>query len=552
MRYIVVDSAEFTYPDQMRYPTAASAVTLDAPRGGMATFQILLDGLTADHVKENWLPEAIYNDPKVLEQAKIGFPRMGGVTVSTDLSLPVEWYTLVPVTVERNHGLEPENFKPHFPERVAPYRVYDCFRPFDGTLDVGVGDGRMPDTAIGGLYGAVCVPADADPGEYKAAITITVGETTLTIPLTLTVFKAVLPEESLTIIQGYNAGAVARYHGVEHGSDAFYAIDAAYIKALRRMRQNMMYTGGVKVTELGDNKYEFDFSVMEATMRRQFSQGMTMFNGPSVGWRQSWSASTILVNGKIPSMSYEGYCYLSHYLPALHDMLERNGWLDKFVMGIADEPNDANCTEFRALCGLVRKIVPDIRLIDAMSYGNLHGALDIWVPLNAEYDRHQKEMETLRANGDEIWQYVCCGPRYNEYINRFMDYPLLATRYMFWGNYRYNLTGYLHWAAVHYQPGQDPFRLNCPEHHNTDSVCYLPSGDTHLLYPGEDGPWLSARGEAQRESAEEYELLRALAAKDKAKADEICGKVFRSFRDVEYDVAAFRTARRELLTALSE
>ena len=199
----------------------------------------------------------------------------------------------------------------------------------------------------------------------------------------------------------------------------------------------------------------------------------------------------------------------------------------------------------------MRKIVPDIRLIDAMSYGNLHGALDIWVPLNAEYDKHRAEIETLRAGGDEIWHYVCCVPRADEYINRFLDYPLLSTRYLFWGNYKYDLTGYLHWAANCYQPGQDPFRQNCPEHRNTDSVCYLPAGDTHLIYPGENGPWLSMRAEAQRESVEEYEMLKALAKTDKSRADAVCEKVFRSFRDVEYGISAFRAARRELLEALS-
>lgn len=552
MRYTVVDAAEFTYPDQMCYPTSTGAIVLDAARGSYAGFQILLDGLTVDHVKESWLPEEVYKDPALLETAKLGFPRMGGVSIQTDLALPVEWYSLVPVTVERNHGLAPETFKPHFPERVAPYRLYDCYRPFDGTLDVGVGDGRRPDTQIGGFYGAVQIPADADPGTYSAGVTITVGAETITIPLTLTVYRATVPDESLTLIQGYNPTAVAKYHGVPYGSDAFYELDARYIAGLRRMRQNMMYVSGVQVETVGENEYRFDFSVMEETMRRQLSQGMRYFNGPSVGWRQSWSASTILVNKTIPSMSYEGYCYLSQYLPALHAMLEKNGWLDRFVMGVADEPNAHNATEFRALCGLIRRFVPDIPLIDAMSYGDLHGALNIWVPLNAEYDKHRKEIETLRANGDQIWHYVCCGPRGEEYINRFMDYPLLATRYLFWGNYKYNLTGYLHWAANCYQPGQDPFRLNCPEHHNTDAVCYLPSGDTHLLYPGEDGPWLSARGENQRASAEEYELLRLLAQKDKAKADEICESLFHSFRDVAYDVAAFRRGRRELLCALSE
>ena len=236
----------------------------------------------------------------------------------------------------------------------------------------------------------------------------------------------------------------------------------------------------------------------------------------------------------------------------LKAFLENLGCLDCCVMGVADEPNEANATEFRALCGLIHKIAPEIKLCDAMSYGDLHGALDVWVPLNAEYDKHREQIETLRSNGSEIWHYVCCGPREYGYINRFMDYPLLSTRYLLWGNYKYDLTGFLHWAANRYQPGQNPFVQNCPEHHNTDAVCYLPAGDTHILYPGDDGPWLSIRLEAQRESAEEYELLKKLAQRDKNLADRICNSVFRSFCDVEYDVIKFMAARRSLLAAAGE
>lgn len=552
MRYVVVDSAEFTYPDQWEYASAADCITVDTPRGTWATFQILLGGLCADHVKPSWLPEAIYKDASLLEQAKLGFPRASGICIKTDLPYDVEWYSLVPVTVEQNYGLAPADVKPpYFPVRQAPFRVYDCLRPFDGTLDVGVGDGREADTGIGGIFGAIRIPEDAQPGTLAASLEIAVGTEELSIPISLHVYKATVPEETLTVIQGYGQNFVTRYHGVRYGSDEFYALDNAYVGALRRMRQNMTYTGGVKVTEVAKNKYEFDFSAMEQDMRRKLSQGIRYFNGPSVGWRQSWHSSTILVNNTIPAMSYEGYCYLVQYLPALHEMLARNGWLDIFMMGIADEPNAENCTEWRALAGLVHKIVPDIRLIDAMSYGNIHGALDVWVPLNMEYDKHQAEIETLRQQGNEIWHYVCCGPRSEDYINRLMDYPLLATRYLLWGNYRHGLTGYLHWASNSYQPGQDPFRQSCPEHTNTDSTIFLPPGDTHLIYPGENGPWLSARGEAQRQGAEEFEMLSALASKDKARADEICAKVFRSFCDVEYDVSAFRSARKELLEALS-
>ena len=513
MKYTVVSPAEFTYPDIREYSSSAQTIDTFAARGGYASFQLLLDGRTSADVSVSFgeLP--------------------AGCTP--------EIYTLFPVQVERNHGIEEAQRRPHYPERVAPFLIYDCLRTFDGTLEVTDG--------MGGLYVAIKVEKDAAPGVYSTVMTVDGAE----IPLTLTVYGAVIPEETLKMIHGFSSRPLTQFHGAEYGSAEYFALEEKYLAVLRRMHQNMMYTGGIRAVSAGENKWEFDFSAFVAQVKRYEKAGMRYFNAPSVGWRQSWNGSTILLNGSIPAMSYEGYCYLTQYLPALRDVLKENGWLDRFVMGVADEPNDKNCTEFRALCGLIRKITPEIRLIDAMSYGNLHGALDVWVPLNAEYDKHRAELESLRAAGDEIWHYVCCVPREYGYINRLMDYPLLSTRYLHWGNYAFNLTGYLHWASNSYQPGQDPFVQNCPEHHNTDSVCYLPAGDTHLLYPGKGEPWISIRLENQRESAEEYELLRVLAEKDKAKADEICAKVFRSFKDVEYDVKKFTQAKRELLEALS-
>ena len=552
LRYTIVDSAEFTYPDRWEYPTASNTVSLHTPRGTYASFQILLGGLCEEYRVKNWLPESIYHDPALKKEADIGFPRMGGVSIANNLPFDIEWYALVPVTIEQNYNLPEEYRKPHHPERIAPYRVYDCLRPFDGSLDVGVADGRENDTDIGGLYGAICIPKDATPGDYTASITVSIGNDRVCIPVELKIYPAVIPAETLTIIQGYHPGKVTQYHAVENGSNAFYALDAQYVKALRRMRQNMMYVGGVKVTEVAKNQYTFDFSTMEETMRRHLALGVTYFCGPSVGWRESWSTSTILLNGNIPAMSYEGYCYLSQYLSALHEMLERNGWLDRFVMGVSDEPNEYNATEFRALCGMVRKLVPDIPLMDATSYANIHGSLDIYVPLNSRYDRETEAVESLRSGGEQLWHYVCCAPRSKGYINRFIDFSLLATRYLLWGNYKYNLSGYLHWSTNCYQTGQDPFRLSCPGHKNTDRESILPPGDTHILYPGKDAPWLSIRAEAQREGAEEYEMLKALAAVNKEKADEICNKLFHSFKDVEYDVKTFRTVKNELLAEFSK
>ena len=47
-------------------------------------------------------------------------------------------------------------------------------------------------------------------------------------------------------------------------------------------------------------------------------------------------------------------------------------------------------------------------------------------------------------------------------------------------------------------------------------------------------------------------MLKALAAVNKEKADEICNKLFHSFKDVEYDVKTFRTVKNELLAEFSK
>ena len=86
---------------------------------------------------------------------------------------------------------------------------------------------------------------------------------------------------------------------------------------LRRMHQNMMYTDGIKATEVEKNKWTFDFSEFIAQVKRYEKAGMRYFNAPAVGFRKSWKESTIHVNGSIPAMSYEGYCYVAQYLAEL-------------------------------------------------------------------------------------------------------------------------------------------------------------------------------------------------------------------------------------------
>ena len=55
-----------------------------------------------------------------------------------------------------------------------------------------------------------------------------------------------------------------------------------------------------------------------------------------------------------------------------------------------------------------------------------------------------------------------------------------------------------------------------------------------------------------RESVEDYEMLRVLAARDQNAADKICASAVSSFTDYVRDPAAFRRIEQRLLEALSK
>ncbi|MBQ3088596.1 MAG: DUF4091 domain-containing protein [Clostridia bacterium] len=509
MNYTCVDTAEFLYPDITEYQSGTDRVHLLTPRGSFACTQILFSGVSA----------------KTLNIRFEGFEP--------------EVYEMVPIFVEENHLLDETNSHPHIPERVAPYYVYDCLKPVKNSVTVG-------DNGVSAIYLSEKIPCDAKIGTRYGKIIVDDIE----IPVEIEVSSAVVPDESLVMIQGYSQDCVCKYHNVEYGTDKFEELDTKYLKMLRRMRQNMLYCPRPDAKDLGNNKYEISFANMESFINKAMALGFEYFNF-GLGFRRNWNESTILVNG-MESMSLECYCYLAEMLPALENFLKEKGLLDKFYLGVADEPNEANATEHRALSGLIRKFAPSIKLMDAMHYGPVHGSIDIWILLSSDYQEHKNEVDIYSKYGDEIWYYDCNNPRGGKTINRFLDYALLATRYHLWAAYRYNLKGYLHWAANCYQPGQNPFTESCPEHRNADYVCHLPPGDTHIIYPGESEPWMSVRLEAYRASAEEYELFKLLSKTNKEKADEICRSVCREFDDVDYSPLAFREARNKLIRALEE
>jgi len=262
-----------------------------------------------------------------------------------------------------------------------------------------------------------------------------------------------------------------------------------------------------------------------------------------------WEAETFdTAFGSLRAVQPEGHAVLVSLCRQLMAAIRENGWQSRWIQHVTDEPIPANAMDYRILVGIVHKYMPGVPILDATQDPKLVGSVDIWCPQVHEYQRDLAQYEAQRALGDRVWCYTCCFPG-GPWLNRLLDEELLRPALIGWGIARYNLDGFLHWGFNHYREDQDPFQQSVLPNH-AGGKNSLPAGDTHIVYPGANGPWSSLRLESHREGFEDYELLRQLHARNPKRAAAVIGKALHSFDRYVRSVRAFRRARAALLQAL--
>ena len=527
MELQVFSANEWVYLDSTVEPHGPRAVSLVAARGGRAACQIFF-GSVKPEARIAWF----FRSPS---------------------GLPVpEVFQMIDVQVDMNTGEKGPTWKEEDPgldhvTRRAPFRVYDALKPLN--------DEGKSRAAVEALYVSWRIPRGMNPGRYTGALHVEIGRRKANIPVEIVIYAATVPEEeTLRVTNWFSLGNMATKHGLEPWSEDHWEMIRRYARLMRRQRQTdfLLPRGFVEVKTDEVGRHTFNFDRMERLIRLFFDEGFSYLNGGHVAGHSHEQKEIFVlgVDGKATwAAGREGYRFLAEYLPAWREFLRSHGWLGKTIQHVADEPWDDSKEDYRVLAGIVRKFMPGVPVIDALGLPALGGSVDIWVPTNQTYEDRREEFEEHRALGDTLWFYTCCSPT-GRYLNRFLDAPLLRTRYLHWGNYLYDLKGYLHWGLNQLRADQDAFECHNPLHGHNDHF-NLPAGDSHIVYPGEGEPWSSVRFEAMGMGIEDYELLRLLAEKDKTHADAICTSVMRSFHDVDKTPAAFDQAHVRLLDALS-
>lgn len=520
MRCHLVDSLAWVYPDSSVPAEPVHSFQVDVARGAIAAVNVL-----------------------VAEAA-------GPVSVKV-LAAKARIFQLQAVPVETNTGAvgfvekagEPQNA---FVTRRAPFRVFDVMQPYRARV-LPVGEESL----------AFCVQVPISPkekpGRRQVTIEVACGKEKVPLVWAIDVHRVRIPPigpETFKYTNWFSLGLMAQRHGLKPWSAAHWNMIGKYARMMAEARQNMFWLMATDIFEIKKDLPVLNVGRLGRIVKIFTDAGMYYIEGPHFASRPNdqWQARRFVLNVEkgIEATSARGIEWVGRIGRQLQGQIEANGWADRWVQHIADEPIDENADDYRILAGAVRRYMPGVRIIEATLCKAVAGAVDIWVPQNWHVERDREFLAQQQALGDEVWFYTCCFPG-GQYLNRLLDGELIRPALLHWGNALYDLPGFLHWGLNHYRSFQDPFRQSVVDHGGGNS---LPAGDTHVVYPGSDGPWSSVRLQAEREGAEDYELLRMLKASSPRRAKTILGKVIRSFSDYTTNLVEFRRARKELLQAL--
>ena len=421
------------------------------------------------------------------------------------------------------------------------------------------------------IWISIPVPVSAEPGLYKGQVTIT-GRTgrknfTITKDYSVKVYPVIIEKTSLWVTNWFTMDT-SRLKLLNYGrpvglnSEQHLNLIRQLATKMAEYRQNVAIISPLALSEfrIENGKWNCDFSIFDKIVQIFIDEGVIgRIEGGHIGGREGgWESQFVVMvpNDTIDNRNKfdrlrisdpRARKFYTDFLFALNEHLKEKGWDKIYMQHIADEPTEFNAKTYVEIANFVKSIVPGFKIIEACHSKNVKGILDIWVPqldfMNADYEFYNDQ----NKKGKEAWFYTCLSPK-GEYVNRFIELPLLRTRYMHWVNYKYNIPGYLHWGLNFWS--SDPFGEQTSIQYEGGNI--LPGGDAWIIYP-KDGKLLSSiRFDAMRDGIVDYELFKMLEKKNPAKAKEIIDRVIYQFDRYDNNIEAFRAHRRNLMELLSE
>jgi Glycoside hydrolase 123, catalytic domain/Glycoside hydrolase 123 N-terminal domain len=485
--------------------------------------------------------------------------------------------TIEPLKDGGGHTIAPSNAS----IRQVGYVVVGSHTPKSPAGEViGTAPGWYPDALLAlpldlkannthSIWVEIHVPADTPPGDYQSAVDISDGPQSLAhLPFHLKVVAATVPEkETLSVTNWFTLDdqRSQQFYGVPAFSDGWWKLVDNVAHVFAAHRQNVVITPLMELVQpkIAGGGLQYDFSnfdrwveTFKAAGALKYIEGSHLLGRPyytgSLGVAVFERQGNKVVTRTLPPDSPEVQRFLAGFLTALDKHLESKGWKGMYLQHVLDEAHGDEIPYYGRIAAIVRRYLPGVQTIDAINAQSIpeieRKYCDVWVPVLGRFDNAVDVLEQRIQSGHPVWYYICVFPQ-GRYLNRFIDFPLIKSRLQPWLDFRYNLTGFLHWGGNYWTP-KPMLDTQAVINDNRD---LLPSGDAFIYYPNRKDLTFdsSIRMETFLAGIEDYELLHQLQASNPAEAKSLGESAITSFTDYVRDVAAFRKIESKLLAAAS-
>lgn len=432
--------------------------------------------------------QLVINSKKDLDNVKIILSDMknkkGGIVKKENIEISfVEYVKIETPTDSIGH-------KGLWPDPLPPYA-----EPFSATKNE-----NKP------LWLTVYIPDNTVAGKYNGEIKIIFDDKKkITIPIEISVFNFNLSDETHTKT-AYGVGLNEKYHKVESLEDKRKVYDL-YLQNFKKHRispYNPMAFYPIKEEVKCDTEeINFDFSEFDEGAKKYLDE--FKFNG------FRWGIPGSLCGHRHFDPEFNRL-YKKFYRRMFEHFKEKD-WLKKAYFYWTDEPQPDSWNHVKEGMKLLKETHPELRRlltlhVDFSPHPSFYGYVDIWVPIFHFY--HPKRAKLRQKKGEEVWWYVCTGPK-APWPNNFTDHPAMNHRIRFWMMQKFNVDGDLYWSTTYWR--NNPWEVTM----SLDSSGYMfGNGDGSLLYPPSknipdkpliQGPVNSIRFEMIREGLEDKEYF---------------------------------------------
>lgn len=440
----------------------------------------------------------------------------------------------VPVRYPMYAYWEPESLTNFL--RLTPGMYPDILRPYD---DCGMFN--MSSKELNALWIDVQPKGNVPAGIYPVTVLVkneqnkVIAENTFT----LEILDASLPPQKMLYTEWFHSDCLSVYYDVPVFSEKYWEIVENFMKNAAEAGINLILTptftppldtkvGGERPTvqlvdvTVKNGQYSFDFSRVGRWVETARRCGIENFEIAHLftQWGVKHAPKVMAtVDGEYKRIfgwdteaTGEEYArflrqFLSEFIPYMKSLgCDRNCYYH-----ISDEPGSESIDNYIAAKDIVRDLLKDYTIMDALSHYEFYesGALDTPIPAN---DCMEKFLEN---NVPNLWTYYCCS-QHNGVSNRFMSMPSARTRIIGYQFYKFNIVGFLQWGYNFYFNQYSVYPVN--PYLNTDADYFVPAGDAFSVYPGPQGkPIDSLRARVFYDALQDRRLLdlaESLAGRD--------------------------------------